>query len=83
MGEIASRQLRNEMRSVLTRVEAGEPVVITVDGRPVAELRPVSSRVRWAPRESLAGALLHQADAAMSDDLTDLSPDSTDDVALA
>ena len=38
VGEVASRELRNDTRGVLRRVEAGEHVVITVDGRPVAVL---------------------------------------------
>ena len=42
--EVASRELRNDTRGLLRRVEAAEGVVITVDGRRVAVLRPIGSR---------------------------------------
>jgi len=46
MATIPQRELRNNVGEVLRRAEAGERVVVTVDGRPVAELGPVSgSRV--------------------------------------
>lgn len=32
MTEVASRELRNDTRGLLRRVEAGEDIVITVDG---------------------------------------------------
>lgn len=38
---IPQRELRNDVSAVLRRVEAGEEFVVTVSGRPVAELRPV------------------------------------------
>lgn len=38
---IPQRELRNDIGAVLRRVEAGEEFVVTVSGRPVAELRPV------------------------------------------
>jgi prevent-host-death family protein len=41
MTEIASRELRNDTAGVLRRVEAGEPLTVTSDGRPVARLVPV------------------------------------------
>ena len=37
---IPQRELRNDVSAVLRRVEAGEEFVVTVSGRPVAELRP-------------------------------------------
>lgn len=42
--EIPQRELRNDIGSVLREVEAGGAVTVTVRGRPVAELRPVSRR---------------------------------------
>lgn len=45
MAEVASRTLRNQARSVLERVAAGEDVTITVDGRPVARVVPVEPRL--------------------------------------
>lgn len=37
------RELRNRGGQVLDRVEAGEAITVTRDGREVAELRPVRS----------------------------------------
>ncbi len=38
---IPQRVLRNELSAVLRRVAAGEEFIVTVSGRPVAEMRPV------------------------------------------
>jgi prevent-host-death family protein len=38
---IPQRELRNDISSVLRRVEHGESFTITVNGRPVAELGPL------------------------------------------
>lgn len=81
MAQVASRELRNNTRSLLERVEAGEAVTITVDGHPVAILQPVGRRPRWLGRDEfvrLVGA--HQADAALRRDLAELAPDSTEDL---
>jgi prevent-host-death family protein len=40
--KISQRQLRNDSGAVLRAVEAGETFVVTSNGRPVAELRPVA-----------------------------------------
>lgn len=81
MTEVASRELRNETRALLQRVEAGEEVVITVDGRRVAVLRPVGNRPRWiSRREFLHRFSNRQADAALADELRELAPDTTDDL---
>ncbi len=44
MDTVTIRDLRNHGGDVVDRVEAGEHVTVTRDGRPVAELRPVQSR---------------------------------------
>ncbi len=81
MTSVASRELRNNTRSVLDRVFAGETITITVDGREVAELRPVTSRRRWSSRAEFANrVLVRQADAAMAEELRRLAPDTTDDL---
>jgi prevent-host-death family protein len=41
MKTVSIRELRNAGGEVIERVEHGEVVTITRDGRPVAELRPV------------------------------------------
>jgi prevent-host-death family protein len=84
MSEVASRELRNDTRGLLRRVEAGEDVVITVDGRPVAVLRPVGSRPRWISRGELAGRLRgRQADPGLRGELDELTPETTDDLPLS
>jgi prevent-host-death family protein len=83
MTEVASRELRNRSRALLDRVEGGETVVITVDGRPVARLEPVGRRPRWLSRDEFIGAVLaHQADPNLSRDLAALSDETTDDLPL-
>ncbi len=44
MDTVTIRELRNHGGEVVDRVEAGESVTVTRDGRAVAELRPVQSR---------------------------------------
>lgn len=44
MAEVTVRELRNGGGRVLDRVERGESVTVTRDGRAVAELRPLSRR---------------------------------------
>ncbi len=81
MVEIASRELRNNTRALLDRVEQGEEVVITVRGRPAAVLRSLDERPRWMSRREfvrrIGGA---QADPGLSDELDALLPDTTDDL---
>lgn len=43
---IAVRELRNHGSKVLARVQAGETLTITSAGKPVAELRPLSTTAR-------------------------------------
>ena len=48
MSEVTIRELRNRGGTVVDRVAAGERVVVTRSGKPVAELRPVRPRGRTA-----------------------------------
>ena len=59
MAVIPQRELRNNVSRVLRRAESGERIVITVDGRPVAQLGPLTGTARHATMASLAelGAL--------------------------
>jgi prevent-host-death family protein len=83
MHTVASRELRNQTRSLLDRVAGGEEIAITVDGRPVAVLAPLPHRTRWMPREQFLHRLAaHQADPALRDVLAALAPDTTDDLPL-
>ncbi len=49
---IPQKELRNQIGEVLRRVEAGESLIVTVSGRPVAELSPVRRR-RWVSGPAL------------------------------
>ena len=81
MSDVAVRDLRNHTRQILDRVRSGEAIVITVDGRPTAELRPLSFRPRFTDRQTfVARVIKHQADHGLGHDLAELAPDSTDDL---
>lgn len=83
MADVASRELRNNTRALLERVEAGEEITITVDGRSVAVLAPVGRKRRWMPREEFVRTVLrHQADPGLRDLLREMMPDTTDDIPL-
>ena len=51
---ITQRELRNQSAAVLREVEAGRTIVVTRNGTPVAELRPIQPR-RFVLRATLAG----------------------------
>jgi prevent-host-death family protein len=81
MAEVASRELRNNTRAVLDRVEKGETVTITVNGRPVARLEPIGARPRRMSREEFARLFeTSAADPGLAADLRELAPDTTDDL---
>jgi prevent-host-death family protein len=82
MADVASRDLRNDTAGVLRRVQAGEEVVITVSGRPVAQLVPLQrSRRRWLDRAELVRRLaVARADPGLRDDLARLAGETTDDL---
>jgi antitoxin (DNA-binding transcriptional repressor) of toxin-antitoxin stability system len=56
-------------------------MTITVDGRPVAVLAPVSGRRRWVSKDEFVRRFTDkQADAGLAAELQQLSPDVTDDL---
>ena len=68
MPVIAQRELRNQIGSVLRRAEHGETFTITVNGRAVAELRPLAPVLRQ--REGLDAILARTpVDDRWTDDL--------------
>lgn len=78
MGEVTIRELRNHGGDVVDRVAAGEHLLVTRDGRPVAELRPVRTGAlsamallrRWRRLPPLdAAALRRDLDAALDSGL--------------
>jgi len=54
--EISQRELRNDSGSILRAVAAGEDFLVTRNGTPLAELRPLRRR-RFVPRTELAKAI--------------------------
>lgn len=82
MSMVASRELRNDTAGVLPRVAAGEDLVITVNGRPVAHLLAVREPSRrWIGRRELVSRLRRaQADAGMREDLDRLAGHDTEDL---
>ncbi|WP_028924411.1 type II toxin-antitoxin system Phd/YefM family antitoxin [Pseudonocardia acaciae] len=84
MSEVASRELSNDTAGVLRRVQHGEPVTITVNGRPVARLVPLQRTERRPVKlDELAEILRHsQADPGLRKDLESLAGDTTDDISI-
>lgn len=52
---ITQRELRNDSAAILREVQAGETIIVTRNGVPVAELRPIHPR-RFVPRAVIAEA---------------------------
>ena len=52
---ITQRELRNESSAVLRDVQAGQTIIVTRNGTPVAELRPIPPR-QFVPRAAIADA---------------------------
>ncbi len=82
MTEVASRELRNGTAGLLRRVQEGEDITVTVNGRPVARLVAYEpARRRWVSRGELVRRLRHaRADPGLRDDLAELAGDTTDDL---
>jgi prevent-host-death family protein len=82
MVEIASRELRNDTAGVLRKVEAGETIVITRRGKPVADLVPHKDEGRrWlTPDEVMEIHEAGQFDPTLAADLERLAGDTTDDL---
>jgi prevent-host-death family protein len=65
---IPQKELRNNVGEVLRRAEAGEQFVITVSGRPVAELGPAARR-SWVSGSPLKAVFETPPPQTMSEDL--------------
>ena len=59
--EIGVRDLRNRTARVIDAVTAGERVVLTVNGEPVADIVPHGRRSRWLSGERLGAELPQRA----------------------
>ena len=78
------RELRNDTAGVLRRVEAGQSILITKRGKPVAEVVPhCPHEPRWMPREELVALLkTHAADPGLKGDLERIAGETTDEDGL-
>jgi len=77
MDTIPQRELRNHISDVLRRAEAGQRFLVTVGGRPVAELGP-PRRSRWVPRERLQEVVAGAGPTGLLADLRALPADLED-----
>jgi len=57
MVDVSVRELRNHTARVIAAVQSGEPVVLTVHGRPVADIVPRQVRSERRPSEQLLADL--------------------------
>jgi prevent-host-death family protein len=71
MTVIPQKELRNQIGDVLRRVEAGETMIVTVSGRPVAELSPAHRR-RWVGGDALAKVWAGPTPRGLEEDLEQL-----------
>lgn len=81
--EVASRELRNDTAGVLRKVEAGETIVITRRGKPVADLVPhrESQSRRWlTPTEVMEIAENSRSDPTLAADIERLAGGTTDEL---
>ncbi len=68
MTTIPQKELRNNVGEVLRRAEAGEQIMITVAGRPVAQLGPAVRR-QWVTGSDLRAVWQTPAPRTLAEDL--------------
>lgn len=79
--EVGIRELRNRTGEVIDAVEAGERVVLTRHGRPIADIVPHTVRQRWMSGEEFARRIKgRQADPALARELDELLPGTLADL---
>lgn len=77
---VPSRELRNDTAGVLRRAEAGEDVVITVNGRDVARLVPVDSRPAFVNLRTFLASLPEPDPDFAADIAAAVGDETTDDL---
>lgn len=82
MTTVPSRELRNDTAGVLRRVQSGEEVTITVNGRAVAMITALKPRRRRSvsKTELIKRLQTSQADPGLRDDLAELAGETTDEL---
>jgi antitoxin (DNA-binding transcriptional repressor) of toxin-antitoxin stability system len=78
---VSIRELRNSTSAVVSELEAGERLTLTVNRRPVADILPhVEDRDPWVPASELRRIVTEApADASLLDDLADVRGAELDD----
>lgn len=78
---VSIRELRNATSSVVSELEAGERLTLTVNRRPVADILPhTAARDPWVPAAELRRIIGDApADPGLLDDLADVRGDELDD----
>lgn len=77
MTVIPQKELRNNVAEVLRRAESGEQLIVTVAGRPVAQLGPTASR-QWVSGAELRQVWATAAPRTLEAELEDFASDLTD-----
>jgi prevent-host-death family protein len=79
--EIGVRDLRNRTSRVIDAVRAGERVVLTVNGDPLADIVPHGQRTRWLGGEQVREQLRKRsADADLRQELDELIGQTLDEL---
>jgi len=78
---VSIRELRNSTSSVISDLEAGERLTLTVNRRPIADILPhVEARNPWVPAPMLRRIVLEApADPGLLDDLGEIRNAELDD----
>lgn len=81
--DVSVRELRNHTGRVVAAIEAGEPVVLTVHGRPVADIVPRVQAAERRPSELFLAELeaigAHAAELGVTSDAADFDVGWTTD----
>jgi prevent-host-death family protein len=79
--EIGVRDLRNRTSQVIDAVNAGQRVVLTVHGDPVADIVPHLRRTRWLSGQHFQRELeTRSADPGLQGDLDELAGQTLDEL---
>lgn len=80
--DVSIRELRNSTSAVVSELEAGERLTLTVNRRPVADILPhVEERSPWVPAGELRRIVREApADPALLDDIAEIRDADLDDL---
>lgn len=79
--DVGVRDLRNQTGRVIDAVRAGERVILTVHGEPLADIVPHERRARWLSGPELRQQLADRAaDPALRQDLDELAGQTLDEL---